>query len=53
VWPEVEREFQGLRARPGLIAAGLAVLGAGVGGGVAYRRRQAAKKRRRIPFRRG
>ena len=53
VWPEVEREFRGLRSRPGLIAAALAVLGAGVGGGVAYRRRQSAKKRRRLPFRRG
>ena len=53
VWPEVEREFRGLRSRPGLIAAALAVLGAGVGGGVAYRRRQSARKRRRLPFRRG
>ncbi len=52
VWPEVEREFRGLRARPGLIAAALAVLGASVGGGVAYRRRQAARRRRRLPFRR-
>lgn len=38
VWPEVEREFRGLRSRPGLIAAGLAALG--VAGGVAYRRRR-------------
>jgi 1-acyl-sn-glycerol-3-phosphate acyltransferase len=52
VWPEVEREFRGLRARPGLIAAALALLGAGVGGGVAYRRRRAARRRRRVPWRR-
>jgi 1-acyl-sn-glycerol-3-phosphate acyltransferase len=52
VWPEVEREFRGLLSRPGLIAAALTVLGAGVGGGVAYRRRQAARKRSRNPFRR-
>jgi hypothetical protein len=35
-----------------VIAAGLAVLGAGVGGGVAYRRRQAARKRPRFRLRR-
>jgi 1-acyl-sn-glycerol-3-phosphate acyltransferase len=52
VWPEVEREFRGLLSRPGVIAAALTVLGAGVGGGVAYRRRQAARKRGRNPFRR-
>lgn len=38
VWPEVEREFRGLRARPGLIAAALAA--AGVAGGIAVRRRR-------------
>jgi 1-acyl-sn-glycerol-3-phosphate acyltransferase len=38
LWPEVEREFKGLRAHPGLIAAGLAALG--VGAGVAVRRRR-------------
>jgi 1-acyl-sn-glycerol-3-phosphate acyltransferase len=38
VWPEVEREFRRLRARQGLIAAGLAALGAG--GGFAYRAQQ-------------
>jgi 1-acyl-sn-glycerol-3-phosphate acyltransferase len=38
VWPEVRREFKGLRARPTLIAAGLAALG--VGGGLALRRRR-------------
>jgi 1-acyl-sn-glycerol-3-phosphate acyltransferase len=52
VWPEVEREFRGLLSRPGVIAAGLALLGASLGGGVAYRRRQAARKRSRNPFRR-
>ena len=52
VWPEVEKEFRGLLSRPGVIAAALTVLGAGVGGGVAYRRRQAARKRSRNPFRR-
>jgi 1-acyl-sn-glycerol-3-phosphate acyltransferase len=45
VWPEVEREWRRLRARPGLIAAALAALG--LGGGLAYRRRQAARKRSR------
>lgn len=40
VWPQVEREFRGLRARPGLIAAALAGLGLAAGGGVAYRRRR-------------
>lgn len=38
VWPEVEREFKGLVSRPTLIAAGLAVLGAG--GAAAARRRR-------------
>jgi 1-acyl-sn-glycerol-3-phosphate acyltransferase len=51
VWPEVEREFRGLRARPGLIAAALAILGAGIGG-AAYRRRRAGKARPRLPLRR-
>jgi 1-acyl-sn-glycerol-3-phosphate acyltransferase len=41
VWPEVEREFHGLLSRPTLIAAGLALLGAG--GTAAVRR----KRRRR------
>ena len=40
VWPEVEREFRGLRSRPGLIAAGLAAVGLAAGGGLAYRRRR-------------
>jgi 1-acyl-sn-glycerol-3-phosphate acyltransferase len=60
VWPEVEGEFHRLRARPGLIAAGLAALG--VGGGVLVRRRRTPPKRRlplprrrsrsRVPWRR-
>ncbi len=37
VWPEVEREYGRLRARPTLIAAGLAALGVG---GLALRRRR-------------
>lgn len=39
LWPEVRQEFRRLRERPGLIAAGLAALGLGVGGGVVARRR--------------
>ena len=39
LWPEVEQEFRRLRSRPGLIAAGLATLGLGVGGGIVARRR--------------
>jgi 1-acyl-sn-glycerol-3-phosphate acyltransferase len=38
LWPEVEDRFEGLLSRPGLIVAGLAVLG--LGGGVAFRRRR-------------
>jgi 1-acyl-sn-glycerol-3-phosphate acyltransferase len=41
VWPEVQREFGRLLARPTAIAAVLAALG--IGGGVAYRRRQAKR----------
>jgi 1-acyl-sn-glycerol-3-phosphate acyltransferase len=37
LWPEVEGEYRRLRARPGLIAAGLAALGIG---GVLLRRRR-------------
>jgi 1-acyl-sn-glycerol-3-phosphate acyltransferase len=37
LWPEVSSQFRGLRAHPGLIAAGLAALG--IGAGVALRRR--------------
>jgi 1-acyl-sn-glycerol-3-phosphate acyltransferase len=38
LWPEVEREFRGLRSRKGLIAAGVAALG--LGGAAAYRARR-------------
>jgi 1-acyl-sn-glycerol-3-phosphate acyltransferase len=44
VWPEVEQEFRRMRARPGLIAAGVAALGLGAGG-VAMRRRAARRRR--------
>jgi 1-acyl-sn-glycerol-3-phosphate acyltransferase len=46
LWPEVEDEYRRLRARPTLIAAGLAALG--IGGGLVARQR-----RRRPPRRRG
>ena len=51
VWPAVREEFGRLRARPGLIAAGLALVGLGIGGGVAARR---ARRRppSRLPWRR-
>jgi 1-acyl-sn-glycerol-3-phosphate acyltransferase len=38
LWPQVEGEFRRLRARPGLIAAGVAALG--IGGGLLVRRRR-------------
>ena len=38
VWPEVEGSYRRLRARPTLIAAGLAALG--IGGGLLARRRR-------------
>jgi 1-acyl-sn-glycerol-3-phosphate acyltransferase len=38
LWPQVETEYRRLRARPGLIAAGLAALG--VGGALAMRKRR-------------
>ena len=38
LWPEVESEYRRLRARPTLIAAGLAAVG--IGGGVLLRRRR-------------
>jgi 1-acyl-sn-glycerol-3-phosphate acyltransferase len=50
VWPEVQRQFGGLRARPTAIAALLTALG--IGGGVAYRRRRAHRKRSKLPWRR-
>jgi 1-acyl-sn-glycerol-3-phosphate acyltransferase len=43
VWPEVEREFNTLRARQGLIAAAVAALGAG--GSLAYRANRKPKTR--------
>jgi 1-acyl-sn-glycerol-3-phosphate acyltransferase len=51
VWPAVRDEFGRLRARPGLIAAGLALLGIGIGGGVAARRAR-RRQRSRLPWRR-
>jgi 1-acyl-sn-glycerol-3-phosphate acyltransferase len=50
VWPAVREEFGRLRDRPGLIAAGLALLGLGIGGGVAARRAR-RKPRSRLPWR--
>lgn len=43
VWPQVETEYQRLRARPGLIAAGLAAIG--IGGGLVARQRLGAGKK--------
>jgi 1-acyl-sn-glycerol-3-phosphate acyltransferase len=51
VWPEVEGEFRRLRARPGLIAAGLAALG--IGGGVLARRGRRQPRRLPVPRRGG
>jgi 1-acyl-sn-glycerol-3-phosphate acyltransferase len=51
LWPEVEGEYKRLRGRPGVIAAGLAALGVG-GGLLVQRRRAAAAKRSRLPWRR-
>jgi 1-acyl-sn-glycerol-3-phosphate acyltransferase len=48
VWPEVERQFHALRARQGLIAAGVAALAAG--GGFALRAQQQKKPKRRLPL---
>ena len=45
LWPEVEHEFRRLRSRPGVIAAGLATLGLGIGGGLFAQRRRARKPR--------
>jgi 1-acyl-sn-glycerol-3-phosphate acyltransferase len=38
LWPEVESEYRRLRARPTLIAAGIAALG--IGGGLLFRRKR-------------
>ena len=50
VWPEVEREFTRLLARPGVIAAALAALG--LSGGLAHRARRSRKPKSRLPWRR-
>ena len=47
VWPAVEREFNALRANPGLAAAILAALSAG--GGIAYKTQRKPKRRVPIP----
>jgi 1-acyl-sn-glycerol-3-phosphate acyltransferase len=44
LWPEVEGEYRRLRARPTLVAAGLAALG--IGGGLLARRRRKPPPRR-------
>ena len=46
LWPSVEGEFHRLRARPTLIAAGLAALG--IGGGLLVRQRTGRPKRPRL-----
>jgi 1-acyl-sn-glycerol-3-phosphate acyltransferase len=43
LWPAVEEEYGRLRARPGLVLAGLAAIG--LGGGLVARRRAAARPR--------
>ncbi|MEA2330351.1 MAG: 1-acyl-sn-glycerol-3-phosphate acyltransferase [Thermoleophilaceae bacterium] len=50
LWPEVEGEFRRLKARPGLVAAGLAALGVG-GGLLVQRQRGRKRKRSRLPWR--
>ncbi|HVF77497.1 MAG TPA: lysophospholipid acyltransferase family protein [Solirubrobacteraceae bacterium] len=45
LWPEVQREFGRLRARRGLIAAGIAALGLGAGA-VAMQRRRVHQRRK-------
>jgi 1-acyl-sn-glycerol-3-phosphate acyltransferase len=49
LWPEVEGEFQRLRARPGLIAAALAAIG--IGGGLLVQRKR-RKPPSRLPWKR-
>jgi 1-acyl-sn-glycerol-3-phosphate acyltransferase len=46
VWPAVQDEYGRLRAKPGLIAAGLAALG--IGGGLLARRQLEAKRKPRL-----
>jgi 1-acyl-sn-glycerol-3-phosphate acyltransferase len=50
LWPEVQGEFKRLRARPGVIAAALAALGVGVGGGIVARKRR--RPRSKLPWKR-
>jgi 1-acyl-sn-glycerol-3-phosphate acyltransferase len=51
LWPEVEGEYRRLRARPTLIAAGLAALGVG-SGLLVQRQRAARRKSSRLPWKR-
>jgi 1-acyl-sn-glycerol-3-phosphate acyltransferase len=51
VWPRVETEFKRLKARPGLVAGGLAALGVG-GGLLVQRRRRRRRQRSRFRVRR-
>ena len=46
VWPAVQDEYGRLRAKPGLIAAGLAAIG--IGGGLLARRQLKAKRKPRL-----
>ena len=46
VWPAVQDEYGRLRAKPGLIAAGLAAIG--IGGGLLARRQLEAKRKPRL-----
>jgi 1-acyl-sn-glycerol-3-phosphate acyltransferase len=46
VWPAVQEEYGRLRARPGLIMAGLAAIG--IGGGLLARRQLEAKRKPRL-----
>ena len=50
LWPEVEGEYRRLRARPTLIAAGLAALG--IGSGLLVQRQRAQRKRSKLPWKR-
>jgi 1-acyl-sn-glycerol-3-phosphate acyltransferase len=52
LWPNVEQEFTGLRAHPGLIAAGLAAAGIGVGLAAKQRSKGRRKKKRGLRIRR-
>jgi 1-acyl-sn-glycerol-3-phosphate acyltransferase len=46
VWPAVQEEYGRLRARPGLVVAGLAAIG--IGGGLMARRQLEAKRKPRL-----